>query len=247
MIFLLLRGALLALPWLLVACSSEGSRPRSATAELGQECVPNRTLVCLCGLDEGTQEYTEACELTPCKCSPKKAATDDGGAAKVTTPCGNGRLDSGEACDDGNTVDGDGCSARCTPDGAPPAGGKCPGQPVTVWPSTPVNLAGATSSYAHRLSAGCYPAKAPERIYAVTPAESGTLSIDASFASEFYPVLSVRADDCAFTSSEVMCEATGGEPLRRVLPVEKGHTYYLVIDGELSGATGSFAVRLELL
>jgi len=28
--------------------------------------------------------------------------------------CGNGRLDEGEQCDDGNNVDGDGCSAICT-------------------------------------------------------------------------------------------------------------------------------------
>jgi cysteine-rich repeat protein len=32
-----------------------------------------------------------------------------------TTPgCGNGQLDPGEACDDGNTQDGDGCQADCT-------------------------------------------------------------------------------------------------------------------------------------
>lgn len=28
--------------------------------------------------------------------------------------CGNGHTESGEACDDGNTADGDGCSATCT-------------------------------------------------------------------------------------------------------------------------------------
>jgi len=33
------------------------------------------------------------------------------------SPCGNGRLDAGEACDDGNLVDGDGCDSNCTPTG----------------------------------------------------------------------------------------------------------------------------------
>jgi len=28
-------------------------------------------------------------------------------------PCGNGEPDPGEECDDGNTEDGDGCSAEC--------------------------------------------------------------------------------------------------------------------------------------
>ncbi|MFM8409674.1 MAG: M12 family metallo-peptidase, partial [Alphaproteobacteria bacterium] len=43
------------------------------------------------------------------------------GNACITTPCGNGILDPGEDCDDGNTVDGDCCSATCTfePVGSP--------------------------------------------------------------------------------------------------------------------------------
>ena len=28
--------------------------------------------------------------------------------------CGSGSLDPGELCDDGNTVDGDGCNAACS-------------------------------------------------------------------------------------------------------------------------------------
>jgi cysteine-rich repeat protein len=35
------------------------------------------------------------------------------GEAFLFTPCGDGTLDSGEQCDDGNTQDGDGCSATC--------------------------------------------------------------------------------------------------------------------------------------
>jgi cysteine-rich repeat protein len=35
-------------------------------------------------------------------------------AVCIFTPCGNGKLDPGEACDDGNVVDGDGCNATCT-------------------------------------------------------------------------------------------------------------------------------------
>lgn len=31
-----------------------------------------------------------------------------------TLLCGNGRMDSGEVCDDGNRVSGDGCSSSCT-------------------------------------------------------------------------------------------------------------------------------------
>jgi cysteine-rich repeat protein len=34
-------------------------------------------------------------------------------AAPRYTPCGDGRVDPGEQCDDGNTVSGDGCSTFC--------------------------------------------------------------------------------------------------------------------------------------
>ena len=37
--------------------------------------------------------------------------------ATYTAVCGNGTLDAGEQCDDGNTADGDGCSATCQLEG----------------------------------------------------------------------------------------------------------------------------------
>jgi len=37
--------------------------------------------------------------------------------------CGNGKLEAGEACDDGNNMDGDGCSANCTKEPPPPVCG----------------------------------------------------------------------------------------------------------------------------
>ena len=43
--------------------------------------------------------------------------------ARGVAGCGNGVVDPGEVCDDGNAVDGDGCSAVCEPDEAP--GGCC--------------------------------------------------------------------------------------------------------------------------
>ncbi len=45
--------------------------------------------------------------------------------------CGNGRLDRGEQCDDGNTLSGDGCSSLCQLEDDPPCiGGKCVAKPV---------------------------------------------------------------------------------------------------------------------
>ena len=35
--------------------------------------------------------------------------------------CGDGKITGNEACDDGNTADGDGCSAKCEVERAGPA------------------------------------------------------------------------------------------------------------------------------
>jgi cysteine-rich repeat protein len=51
--------------------------------------------------------------------------TDDSCTA-TTLYCGDGILDTLEQCDDGNTVDGDGCSAICETE-IPPENGVCGG------------------------------------------------------------------------------------------------------------------------
>lgn len=66
----------------------------------------------------------EDCESGLCRngiCVPCNASAECGPGRDcyrrrcVPAPvCGNGVLEAGEACDDGNTVGGDGCSARCT-------------------------------------------------------------------------------------------------------------------------------------
>lgn len=43
------------------------------------------------------------------------AACSGGDTSEPVTACGNGVVDAGEGCDDGNAVDGDGCSKACTP------------------------------------------------------------------------------------------------------------------------------------
>ncbi len=69
--------------------NSTGTEPGS------RSCIPPK-----CGVNEtGVVTFTL---LTSCS-----AALCDG-------LCGNGELDSGEECDDGNLVDGDGCSSNCT-------------------------------------------------------------------------------------------------------------------------------------
>lgn len=240
---------------LVAACSATEPAPAPSVSTPLAHCVPNQTLVCLCGLDEGTQTCTEEGTLTPCDCEGSKSPPDDASDAPKPDPtpkpeagarCGDGRLDRGEACDDGNGWDGDGCSSACVPDGAPVAGAACPGQAVHLWRGASVKLAGTTEKYSHATNATCWNALGPERIYALTPHDSGVLTVSASFASDFDAVVSVRTD-CAKPASEVLCEDTLSKPMQRVLQVEKGKTVHLFIDGDDGAAKGAFAVQLELL
>jgi len=234
---------------LVAACSSaEPPAPPSQSAPLAR-CVPNQTLVCLCGLDEGVQTCNEDFSLTPCDCPTKRDPIDvepPPPPADAGPRCGDGRVDRGEGCDDGNTRDGDGCSATCVPDGAPKSGGACPGQAVNLWRGAALTLAGSTETYANATNAKCWNAVGPERVYALTPHDSGVLTIRGSFAPKFDAVVSVRTD-CSDLASEEMCEDTLSKPFERVLQVEKGKTLYLFVDGDDAQAKGAFAVHLELL
>ncbi|HSS00913.1 MAG TPA: myxococcus cysteine-rich repeat containing protein, partial [Kofleriaceae bacterium] len=57
-------------------------------------------LACIASLAAGCQEADESLPAST--------------ALALTAACGDGNLDPGEQCDDGNTADHDGCSATCT-------------------------------------------------------------------------------------------------------------------------------------
>lgn len=228
-----------------LACSKQEELP-STNAPL-RTCVPNQVLVCLCGLDEGTQRCTEDQELTPCECASKQ--TGDAGASLPTpikSSCGDGKVDPGEACDDGNTTDGDGCSSSCKPDGAPARADACPGQALTLWKGSSLVLSGTTEGYSNKVPASCRVSDGPDRVYRLQPKADGILSVDAAFSPGFFAIVDIRRDRCTAAAASIMCEETASEPFKRVLQVEKDKSYFLIIDGELATDQGAYTIRLEL-
>src|SRR5581483_3113637 len=70
----------------------------SAACVLGASCYQPQSKACSGGLI----------------CAPGFTCSFDGmSCVRASDQCGNGHLDQGEVCDDGNTVSGDGCSADC--------------------------------------------------------------------------------------------------------------------------------------
>ena len=86
------------------------------------KCATSMMPYCPSGADcgvWGSIPFTRQCTAeVPCICS----VSPYGGISTCTSTCQNGELDATEACDDGNSDNGDGCSATCTVE----AGWNCP-------------------------------------------------------------------------------------------------------------------------
>ena len=109
--------------------SGDGCLGNCLSVEYGWKCeVPGQpcSKKSVCGnkiredgesCDDGNTKSGDGCTNT---CDIEKGYTcDETGTVCVKDTeteegCGNGRIDSGEQCDDGNTMNGDGCSSECT-------------------------------------------------------------------------------------------------------------------------------------
>jgi cysteine-rich repeat protein len=103
-------------------CSSCGHAGESCCAAGGGASRCQAGTVCssnggegVCGRCGGLGDA--CCDSGACAegcCSGGRCLAVSGGCASTPPGCGNGILSSGETCDDGNNVSGDGCSSDCT-------------------------------------------------------------------------------------------------------------------------------------
>ena len=158
--------------------------------------------------------------------------------------CGDGLVDPEEACDDGNQIDGDGCSAACKPDAFPKESGTCPGQTVHVW-SLPVEVSATTVPFTNTQSGSCGGKSGRDAIYAIVPHSSGTLTATIT-KTDFDTVLYARESPCS-SGKELGCsnalKAVGGEKLS--VPATLGQVIYLLVDGWNYGK-GSFHLLVQV-
>lgn len=183
--------------------------------------------------------------------------------------CGNHALDGIEECDDGNTTDGDGCSATCVLEAAPSAD-TCPGRPLTLSPRTAadgsayesVEVWGTTMGLSDDLE-NCTPlgSTGSDAIYAVTPSISGRL--DAKVTGAFNTALSIRSVCASDRTNVLACsrqlwipystnkdpyilEGSGSVDKEVGTPVVAGQTYYVVVDSQSDGDESYSAGRYGL-
>ncbi len=185
-------------------------------------------------------------------------------ATLTAAACGNGIVDGGENCDDGNTTDGDGCSATCKDEVAPESHA-CNGKPVRLAGATPdapgartLKFRGSTNVVTYA-DGGVGPtnkwnttttcgSSSPDVVYQLTSDIDGWLR--ATVKGTYNATLSVRAAcDAAATTAPLACirEVTGTAPKTLEVAIDKEKPYYIVVDAYSAATTGSFEVDLEIV
>jgi cysteine-rich repeat protein len=177
--------------------------------------------------------------------------------------CGDGTVDTGEACDDGNHTDNDGCSPDCRSingDTSPVLlGALCPGEPVHLWGgATVVNATGSTTLYPNSWKDTDSTCKkttnvnnAPDHIYAVTAHKAGTLTVTTVNATFNVELLARTVCADAITTGAGMCanvNTTTSPPFDESMSfaVSNGTTYYVAVDGASAASKGDYQLTFSL-
>lgn len=160
--------------------------------------------------------------------------------------CGNGRVDEGEECDDGNQLSRDGCSASCQWESRG-SGDRCPGDELQLsaqaerrWQG---EWEGDTSQFYHHYFSECGGSGA-DQVFSLVPPQEGQLTIRVQ--AEHDVIVSVR-ETCEQEESELICRDASGpggvEELR--LRVEAERPLFLFVDG-LGQSAGPFRLEVTL-
>ena len=105
MIFLL---TLVISTFLVISCGGDEEEATGCDANAVQ-CDGTKAQFC----SDGSWTTSKDCATTSQTCEVAAGAATCVGGTNNTPECGNGAVESGEECDDGNTVAGDGCDAEC--------------------------------------------------------------------------------------------------------------------------------------
>jgi cysteine-rich repeat protein len=173
--------------------------------------------------------------------------------AKLTVAaCGNGAVDTGEECDDGNMTGGDGCSATCAVE-RDAASYTCPGKALRLESAAAgartLKLRGTTAPAAgEALPASKFStcgSSAPDVVYQVTSDIDGWLTATVS-GGQFNGAVSLRAA-CPGTS-DLACDksGSGNDPDTLHAAMNKETSYFVIVDGATTGKSGPFELTLTV-
>lgn len=166
------------------------------------------------------------------------------------TQCGNGALDMGETCDDGNRAAGDGCNAACFTEAAAFVEA-CADTPVTISirRGQTITIRDSSGAVNNGPGPGGCNADGNDVVAAVNAVETGTLTITATPAmpnDNWDLILRYGIGDCPGD----MCTNAGGGPRRAesaTVAIGTANTRVaVVVDGNGGGDNGDFTLTLRL-
>lgn len=185
-------------------------------------------------------------------------ASSSAGKYKVTlrlTPgpfCGDGKVQDGEACDDINKVDNDGCSPSCQQvNGNPAAGGSCPGHQVDLWSGKTVTGTGSNNAPGYgntfsQPSVSCTLGgsnSVTDHVYQINPRANGILTV--SLTSSFNHNIVVRKNACtdAASTTAALCK----DKTQQInTTVTAGQPVWVAVDGgSLSNNVGDYTITFK--
>lgn len=165
----------------------------------------------------------------------------EGGSGGSVDLCGNGDLDDGEGCDDGNAVSGDGCASDCTWDGTCDA-------PLDFFEHAveergQFNVRGMLPNRDGLLEGSCgqFP-HGSEMVYRYRAPAEGQLSFAVGSFDEETIVYTRRS--CSDATSQLNCSVQG-KP--RLLSMKSGEELFLIVDGPSSGEDGTYVLSAEFI
>ena len=160
-----------------------------------------------------------------------------------TTECGNGILETGEQCDDGNTTDGDGCSAICEIETG--ENDQCAGA-TDVCAGI---FTGDTSTATNDGSASCASSSTTnDRWYRYSPALSGNATFSLCTGTSYDAAISVHTECTGTSANELACDDDGcgtvGGPATVTISVTAGESYLIRVSG-YNGNSGTYTLQID--
>jgi len=199
------------------------------------------------GLVDCADEACSACPTTETECGNLFDDDQDGtvdcddvdcAAVCVAPVCGDALVAPTEECDDGNLIDGDGCSAICEVE----PGEVCENLAVLPLGTTDGSNAGTTNV----MSASCVVEGGTEVAYSFTAAAAGTLfvSLEAAHDMGLY-----AASECGEAGVELACDNSvlGGQLETIGVAMTQGQTIMVVADGAGPDAGGPFQLTASFV
>ena len=169
--------------------------------------------------------------------------------------CGNGRMEGGEECDDGNTVDGDTCSSTCViePRGTPSRNTCAEAEDLDLVLDTTTGAYAAQATGGNwnltsdgSLAAPCGATTGFDAFFRVVPPIDGVLAVNVDGTYNLTPAL---RDACppstgaTFLTCSNRTAGPGGE--RFAYAVKKDTPYWIIIDAPLN-SRGAFTMDVSL-